>query len=180
MASVAAFNLKKWIDEHRDLLKPPVCNKQVWQDAEFIVMIIGGPNERTDFHVDPGEEFFYQLEGDMNLKIFEDGKVKDVPIKEGEVLLLPPNLPHSPQRFSDTVGMVVERKRREGEMDHLRWYCQKCNEIIFDDSFHLTNIEKQLKPVFDKYYGDEMLRTCKKCGWVEPPKKAPAAASKSS
>ncbi|PCI37806.1 MAG: 3-hydroxyanthranilate 3,4-dioxygenase [Elusimicrobia bacterium] len=176
MANFSAFNLKKWIDEHRDVLKPPVCNKQVWKDSEFIVMIIGGPNQRTDFHIDPGEEFFYQLEGDMVLTIFEDGVVKDVPIKEGEVLLLPPNVPHSPQRFENTVGMVVERRRREGEIDHLLWYCGDCREIVHDVEFHLTNIEKQLKPIFDAYYGDEKLRTCGKCGWVEPAKEKAKAA----
>ncbi len=109
-----AFNFRKWIDENRHLLKPPVGNKQVFRDSEFIIMVVGGPNSRKDFHVDPGEEFFYQLEGDMLLKTVQDGKMVDVPIREGEILLLPPNVPHSPRRFANTVGLVIERQRQAG------------------------------------------------------------------
>src|SRR5262249_456020 len=56
-----AFNLKRWIDEHRALLKPPIGAEMIWKDSQFIVMIIGGPNARRDFHIDPSDEFFYQL-----------------------------------------------------------------------------------------------------------------------
>jgi 3-hydroxyanthranilate 3,4-dioxygenase len=112
------LHLKTWIDENRHLLKPPVGNKLVWKDTEFNVMIVGGPNTRKDYHVDPGEEFFYQVEGDMVLKVIEDGKPRDIAIREGEMFLLPAGVPHSPQRFPNTVGMVVERARRPEERDH--------------------------------------------------------------
>ncbi len=110
MALMPPFNFKKWIDEHRHLLKPPVGNQMVWQDRDFIVMVVGGPNSRTDFHIDESEEFFYQLEGDINLRIIEDGKPRDMPIREGDIFLLPPKVPHSPQRPAGTVGLVIERK----------------------------------------------------------------------
>ena len=174
MGKLAAFNLKSWIDEHRHLLKPPVGNACVWEDTEFIVMIVGGPNRRNDYHIDPGEEFFYQLEGDMVLKVMEDGKPRDIPIHEGDVLLLPGLVPHSPQRQANTVGMVVERQRRTDEKDHLRWYCESCGEILHDAQFHAKDLATQLKPVIENFYGDKALRTCNGCGTVmEPP--APVA-----
>ena len=108
------INFKEWINEHRHLLKPPVGNQVVYQDTEFIIMVVGGPNIRKDYHINKGEEFFYQLEGNMILRIREKGKPKDIPINEGEIFLLSPNIPHSPQRFENTVGLVVERKRHEG------------------------------------------------------------------
>ncbi|HEU4719097.1 MAG TPA: 3-hydroxyanthranilate 3,4-dioxygenase [Bacteroidia bacterium] len=164
------FNFKKWIDENRHLLKPPVNNKVVYRDTEFIVMVVGGPNSRKDFHYNESEEFFYQLEGDIKVRIQEDGKAVEVPIKEGDIFLLPPKVPHNPMRGPDTVGLVMERKRREGEKDGLMWFCEKCNNKLYDEYFTLTDITKQFQVVFEKFYGSEELRTCKKCGAVmEPP-----------
>ncbi len=114
MRELKPLNFQKWIDEHRHLLKPPVCNKLVFEDAEFIVMVVGGPNTRKDYHYDEGEEFFYQLEGRMVLKIMQDGQLKDIPIEAGEIFLLPARVPHSPQRFENSVGLVIERKRLPG------------------------------------------------------------------
>lgn len=173
MSLPPVYNLKDWISRHQDKLKPPVCNEQVWRDREFIVMVIGGPNQRTDYHVDPGEEWFYQIQGDMVLKVVADGRPQDIPIREGEMFLLPALVPHSPQRLRDTVGMVIERVRRPGEKDHLRWYCESCREPLYDAEFQLVDITQQLKPVFDAFYGDEQLRTCRRCKTVHP---APAPA----
>lgn len=159
-----AFNFKKWIEENRPLLKPPVGNKCIWPNREFIVMVVGGPNERTDFHVNGSEEFFHQLEGDMVLKIRDkNGKFKDVHIREGDIFLLPAGTPHSPQRQANTIGLVVERKRREEELDGLQWYCEKCGDKLYEEFFHLTNIETQFQAVFERYYESEHT-TCKKCG----------------
>lgn len=166
MPKLAPLHLMQWVAENRDQLRPPVGNKLVWKDTEFNVMIVGGPNTRKDYHVDPGEEFFFQLEGDMVLKVIEDGQPRDIPIKEGEIFLLPPNVPHSPQRFPDTVGLVLERRRASNERDHLRWYCEQCGEILYDESFHCTDLGTQLKPVIETFHGDEGLRTCAKCGAV--------------
>lgn len=165
------FNFKQWIDEHRHLLKPPVGNKLVYEDAEFIVQVVGGPNSRKDFHFDEGEEFFYQIEGEILVKIQEDGKCVDVPIKEGEIFLLPPRIPHNPVRGANTVGLVIERKRRDGELDGLLWFCESCNEKLYEEYFELTDITTQFQGVFKRFYENEDLRTCKNCKIVmqQPP-----------
>jgi len=160
--NLQALNFKKWIDDNRDSLKPPVGNKLVFKDREFIVMVVGGPNERTDFHVNGGEEFFHQLEGNMTLRVFTDGHIRDVRIRAGEIYLLPPHTPHSPQREDKSIGLVIERRRREGEFDSLQWYCEKCETKLFEESFKLTNIETQFPAVFEKYYTSENVK-CKKC-----------------
>jgi 3-hydroxyanthranilate 3,4-dioxygenase len=162
-------NLKAWIDEHRHLLKPPVGNKMVWQDSEFLVMIVGGPNQRKDYHIEEGEEFFYQIEGDIVVRVIENGKRRDVPIRQGEMFLLPARIPHSPQRPANTVGMVIERRRESGEEDHLRWYCEKCDAVLHDSTFELRDLGTQLKPIIETFWATEALRTCKKCGAVMQP-----------
>ena len=165
------LNLQAWIDEHRHLLKPPVGNKCVY-DADYIVMIVGGPNTRTDYHFEEGPELFYQLEGEMVLRIQEDGKVRDIPIKAGESFYLPPRVPHSPQRMAGGVGLVVERRRMKGEHDALQWYCERCNHLLHEEHFELVDIETQFGPVFERFFGDLAKRTCKVCGAVmEPPVK---------
>lgn len=166
------FSLKKWIEEHRHLLKPPVGNKRIWTDSEFIVMVVGGPNSRKDFHYNEGEEFFYQLEGDIVVKIQEDGRCVEVPICEGEIFLLPPRVPHNPCRPANTVGLVVERRRRPEEKDGLLWFCENCNHKLYEEYFPLNNIETDFGRVFQTFYGSESFRTCKNCGTVmEPPAK---------
>jgi 3-hydroxyanthranilate 3,4-dioxygenase len=172
MAGLAAFNLQRWINEHRDLLKPPVGNAQIWQNTEFMVTIVGGPNVRTDYHDDPAEEFFYQLKGDIVLRIQEDGKMRDVPLHEGDVLLLPPHVRHSPQRPADSLGLVIERVRRKGEIDAFEWYCQKCNTLVHRREVQLQSLVDDLPPVFDEYYGDSALRVCPSCGHENPGKPA--------
>ena len=162
------IDFKKWIDAHREQLKPPVCNKQVFEGGEFIVMVVGGPNSRKDYHVDEGPEFFYQLEGDMQLKTIQAGKVVDIPIREGEVFLLPPKLPHSPQRFADTLGLVIERKRLAHEHDGLQWYCEHCDHLLYEEFFHLEDVEKDFPPVFDRFFSSLAHRTCSRCGAVMP------------
>ena len=165
------FNFKKWIDENRHLLKPPVGNKVIWENAELIVMVVGGPNSRKDYHFNEGEEFYYQIEGNILVKIQEDGKAADVHINEGEVFLLPPRTAHSPIRGANTVGLVIETKRKEGERDGLLWFCENCNNLLYEEYFPLSNIMTQFQAVFNRFYGSKDLRTCKKCGYVmEPPK----------
>jgi 3-hydroxyanthranilate 3,4-dioxygenase len=165
---IPPFNLKKWIDDNRDLLKPPVSNKNLYVDAgDFIVMIVGGPNARKDYHLNESEELFYQIEGDITVRIQHEGKAKDVVIKEGEMFLLPANVPHSPMRGPNTVGLVIERVRRGTNMqDGLMWFCESCNNKLHEYRFPLTNIEKDFLPRFREFYGSEELRTCKSCGHV--------------
>ena len=164
MSSFHPLNFKKWIDENRHLLKPPVGNKVVWKDREFIVMVVGGPNARTDFHVNQSEEFFYQLEGAMTLKIRNtENHIEEVRITAGDIFLLPPKTPHSPQREAGSVGLVIERRRREGEIDGLQWYCEKCENKLYEEFFTLTNIETQFPAVFERYYNSPHVK-CKSCG----------------
>lgn len=166
MQALQPFHLHHWIDANRHLLRPPVGNKRVFRDSEFIIMVVGGPNSRKDYHVDPAEEFFYQLEGDMLLKTVQDGRPVDVPIREGEILLLPPRVPHSPQRFADTVGLVIERERRPGEQDAFQWYCERCSNLLHEEQFTLLDIEKQFPSLFERFYGSLERRTCARCGTV--------------
>ncbi len=166
MATPSPFNLRAWIEDNRELLKPPVGNKMVWKDTEFLVMVVGGPNRRKDFHVEEGEEFFFQVEGDITLRIMEDGRPRDITIREGEIFLLPPRVPHSPQRPENTVGMVIERVRKPGELDHLVWFCESCGKTLHDAAFELQDLGKQLKPIIESFYADEALRTCRHCGAV--------------
>ncbi len=168
MDTPQALNLKRWIDEHRELLKPPVGNKLVYHDTEFIIMVVGGPNARRDFHVDPAEEFFHQLEGDMTLRVMENGRIRELPIRAGEILLLPARVPHSPQRPAGSVGLVVERRRRAGELDGLQWYCERCHALLYEEQLALIDIETQLPPVFARFYADPAHRRCRQCGAVEP------------
>ncbi len=160
------FNFQEWIDQNREQLKPPVSNKVLFHDTEFIIMVVGGPNQRNDYHINEGEEFFYQLEGEMTLKIKQDGKLQDIPIKAGEVFLLPPKVPHSPQRKAHSIGLVVERKRASHEQDGFEWYCPQCAQTLYSEFIHLTDIEKDLKPVFERYQADSKHQQCQSCGWA--------------
>ncbi len=162
------FNLQKWIAENRHLLKPPVANKQLCVDSgDFIVMVVGGPNGRKDYHWEEGEELFYQLHGDMQVKIIHpDGTPETVDIREGEMFLLPPRVPHSPQRPADTIGLVIERKRQEGEIDKLMWFCDSCGKPLHEASFALADIGSQIKEAIQAFKEDLNARTCRHCGAV--------------
>jgi len=162
-----AFNFRKWIDEHRHLLKPPVMNQVVYNESnDFIVMVVGGPNKRKDFHYNETEEFFYQLEGNIVVKIVEDGKIVDVPINEGEIFLLPARTPHSPRRPENSVGLVMEVPRPEGTLDGFQWYCENCSNLLYEEKMQVGDIVKDLPQVMEKFYANEKLRTCNKCGEV--------------
>ncbi len=168
MAIAKPFNLNKWVDDNRQFLKPPVGNKQIYfENDDFIVMIVGGPNGRKDYHFEDGEELFYQLEGDITLKIInDDGTPEDIQIREGDMFLLPPRIPHSPQRPANTIGLVIERYRKEGEVDKLMWFCENCNNKLHEDTFEMTDIVTQLPPVMNNFMNSEELRTCNECGSV--------------
>jgi 3-hydroxyanthranilate 3,4-dioxygenase len=160
------FNLRLWIDQNRHLLKPPVGNKLLFHDSAFIVMAVGGPNSRKDFHHDPGEELFFQLEGDIVLQIVQDGGVTDVPIREGELFLLPPEVPHSPRRPAGTVGIVVERRRGPDELDGFSWYCEQCGNRLYMERVPVLNIDTELPAIFARFFSSLQHRTCKACGTV--------------
>lgn len=162
------FNIKQWIEEHRSEMKPPVGNRNLYTEAgDYIVMMVAGPNARKDYHFNETEELFYQLEGDVMVRIQEEGKAVEIQIKEGEMFLLPANTPHSPIRPAGTMGLVIEVKRADRELrDGLLWVCEKCNNKLHETYFVLNDIEKDFFPRFKEYYNSEDLRTCKKCGHV--------------
>ena len=164
------ISIQSWIAENAASLKPPVGGKAVWQDtADFMVVILGG-NDRTDWHVNPTEEFFYQLEGDITLKIREDGRIKAIPISAGELFLLPANVPHSPQRPPRTKGLVIERFRPAGQIDKIQWYCEECDELVrsVEGEIQPNALVKFINDATAEYVADEAKRTCPKCGHVNP------------
>jgi len=166
------LNLKQWIDENKELLKPPVNNKEIYPGGDFIIMIVGGPNERVDYHYNETAEFFYQIKGDISLKVVEDGKFREIFIKEGEIFLLPAKVPHSPQRPADTIGLVIEMKRIPSNTDGFQWYCPNCGNKLYEEYLKLENIVKQLPETFARFNGNEELHNCNKCGHkLEVPKK---------
>lgn len=168
MSGFKPINLMQWIDDNREILKPPVGNKMIYND-DFIIMVVGGPNSRKDYHLNQTPEFFYQVEGDIILKIIEDGVPKDIHIKEGEVYYLPPNIPHSPQRGANTIGLVIEQKRDEDMEDAMVWFCEVCHHKLHQESFRLQNIETDLPIIFDQYYSNMQCRTCDSCGAIMQP-----------
>jgi 3-hydroxyanthranilate 3,4-dioxygenase len=169
------LNFKAWIDENRHLLKPPVGNKCVWEDGDYIVMVVGGPNSRKDYHFNKTPEFFYQVEGDINLRIIDKGVQRDIPIKEGEIFLLPAGVPHSPQRGANTVGLVIETKRPKQMKDGMLWFCESCGHKLYEEKFYCANIENDLPRIMKEFYSNEALRTCKKCSNIMQPPLPPKA-----
>jgi 3-hydroxyanthranilate 3,4-dioxygenase len=170
ISTLKAFNLQGWIEQNKDKLKPPVGNAQVWEDGEFMVTVVGGPNQRRDFHDDPTEEFFYQLKGDIFLRIMQQpGQPPvEIPIREGEVFLLPKHVRHSPQRQANTIGLVIEMPRPDGTVDAFEWYCPNCHNLVHRAEVRLKSLVRDLPPLFERFYGSEELRRCKSCGTVHP------------
>jgi 3-hydroxyanthranilate 3,4-dioxygenase len=174
MSRLAAFNFQKWIEDNKHLLKPPVGNQQIWKDADLMVTVVGGPNKRTDYHDDPVEEFFYQLKGDMLLKLYDGKEFYDVPIREGEIFLLPPHVRHSPQRPQEgSIGLVIEPARPEGALDAIEWYCFECEHLVHRAELDLESIVDDLPPVYKAFYASEEARTCPNCGTLHPGKEPP-------
>lgn len=169
------FNFQNWINQNQQFLKPPVSNKQLFDaKTDMVVMIVGGPNQRVDFHDDSVEEFFYQLKGDMVLKIAENGQIFDVPVREGEVFLLPAHVRHSPQRpVPGSVGLVVEGTRRPEDKDGFEWFCFDCGSLVHRVEVTVTDIVKDLPPLFDAFYENHDLRGCPECGATHPGKQPP-------
>ena len=168
MEPLVAFGLWRWIDDNRHAFAPPVGNKVVWEDSQFTAMIIRGPNARRDFHVDPSDEIFYMLRGDMVLEYIRDGARVNQVIREGELMLVPALTPHAPHRPADTWGLVVEIKRSPGQTESLRWYCDRCNAVLHDVTMHIADIERELKAAIERFDASVELRTCRRCGHVQP------------
>ncbi|KAI0817760.1 3-hydroxyanthranilic acid dioxygenase [Xylaria sp. FL0064] len=158
-------NLPRWLAENSHLLKPPVNNYCVYNEG-FTVMIVGGPNARTDYHINETPEWFYQYKGAMLLKVVDEGEFRDVVIREGDMFLLPGNTPHNPVRFADTVGVVIEQRRPADAIDRMRWYCQEegCGVVVHEAAFHCTDLGTQIKAAIEAFMASEDNRRCAKCG----------------
>ncbi|CAI7666474.1 unnamed protein product [Penicillium palitans] len=170
-----ALNIPKWLEENSHLLQPPVNNYCVYHPstpatAGYTVMIVGGPNARTDFHINTTPEFFYQYRGSMLLKTVDNSTTppsfQDIPIHEGSIFLLPANTPHCPVRFKDTVGVVMEQPRAKDAVDAMRWYCKSCKEIVWEKKFVCVDLGTQVKAVVEEFAADEEKRKCKACGEI--------------
>lgn len=166
------FSFPGWVEQHRHLLKPPVGNREMLPgSSDYIVMVVGGPNQRTDFHVDPYEEFFYQVEGNMHINLMTPEGPQTVHVREGQMWLLPRNVPHSPQRPEPgSIGMVVERVREEGTLEKFQWYCPRCDHLVHEVELQVRDIAADLPPVFEAFYADEAARVCGNCGTLHPGK----------
>ena len=168
MKPLVSFGLWDWIDKNRHAFEPPVGNKVVWEDTQFTAMIVRGPNARRDFHVDPSDEIFYMLKGDMVLEYIDGGRRHRQTIREGELLLVPALTPHSPHRPADTWGLVVEIKRRPDETESLLWLCERCDAELHAVTMHVADIERELKAAIEHFDASVTLRTCRTCGHVQP------------
>jgi 3-hydroxyanthranilate 3,4-dioxygenase len=158
------INLMKWVEENRDRLRPPVGNQYLYDGEGLFVMVIGGPNARNDFHMTNSEEYFFQLKGDIVVRIIEDGKIKDVPVREGETFFIPGGVPHSPTRPPNTIGVVVELRRPPGETEHLQFYCESCGKLVYDKEFDCADIVEHFSRAMEEFWADPKLSTCQACG----------------
>lgn len=164
------FSLIDWVTQNKHLLKPPVSNQVLYGDVskDFIVMVVGGPNARNDFHVNDGDEIFYQLAGQIVVRTIEEGKIVDNHLGPGDMLLVPGGRPHNPCRTADSVGLVIERPRKSGELDGFQWYCDQCGHQLHAHFAEITDIVNQLPPIMEAFQSNLDLRTCQQCGTVSP------------
>lgn len=158
-----------WIAQNRQSLQPPVGNQLLWPSRDYIIMVVAGPNQRQDYHINQGEEFFYQIEGDLVLKVIEQGEFKDILIRQGETFLLPGGVPHSPQRAANTTGLVIEQMRAPESQDAFQWYCLQCQHKMYEVTEYIDDIVKALPKIFEQFYGNPKHCTCRHCGWQARP-----------
>lgn len=171
MSTLKPINFRQWLRDHEQLLKPPVNNSLVWENADLMVTVVGGPNHRLDYHVDPVEEFFYQFKGNAFLRIMGEEGPYELHLREGDIFLLPPGVPHSPQRpEAGSLCLVIEPKRPAGALDAFEWYCGSCNHRLHRVEVRLTSIVNDLPPLFEAFAADESLRRCTRCGTLHPGK----------
>ena len=170
MELLSTFHLKRWVQDNAHLFNPPFrTNQLLVHHKDFLVMMLRGPNTRLDFHIEPGDEFFYQVEGDMELVLKPEGERRqNIRIKEGEIFVCPGGLPHSPRRFENTWGLVIEVKRRPDQTESLRWYCERCDALLHEVTMHVADIERELKAAIEGFAASHELRTCRRCGYLQP------------
>jgi 3-hydroxyanthranilate 3,4-dioxygenase len=170
MEPLSTFNLKRWVEENRSYFNPPFrTNKLLVSHKDFLVMILRGPNTRLDFHIEPGDEFFYQVEGSMELHLKPEGERRQiVTIEEGDIFVCPGGMPHSPRRFENTWGLVIERKRKTSEREEFAWFCERCDQPVLRRGMDQGDIPRQVCAVYEEFNANAALRTCSSCGYVFP------------
>ncbi|MEA2639136.1 MAG: 3-hydroxyanthranilate 3,4-dioxygenase [Chloroflexota bacterium] len=174
MRPLVSRDLWQWIEENRETFQPPVGNKVIWEDSQYTAMVIHGPNARRDFHIDPSDEIFYQLRGDIVVEHLDGGGQRQHSIVgEGELFLMPAFVPHAPHRPADSWGLVIEIKRRPDQTESLLWICEQCNARLHEVTMHVANIETELKLAIEQFNASAALRTCQVCGYVQPATVAP-------
>ena len=164
------INFQTWLDDHQHLLQPPVGNQQIWSDSQTIVTVVGGPNQRTDFHDDPYEEYFHQFKGNAHLLIADRGRFERVDLHEGDIFLLPAHVLHSPQRPEPgSLCTVIESSRPAGVLDAFEWFCASCGSSVHRSELQLASIVEDLPAVYQRFYeSSDEARRCKHCGTVHP------------
>ena len=158
------IHLLNWVTANKASFQPPVGNKYLYSGTDFFVMLIAGPNARNDFHKTDSEEFFMQLTGEILVKTWENGKIVDHVIREGETFFIPPNVPHAPCRPQGTLGLVIERRRPEGELEHQLFYCEKCHALVEDNAFDCKDIVHAFREAMEAFWADPERSTCEHCG----------------
>jgi 3-hydroxyanthranilate 3,4-dioxygenase len=170
MPTFSATDLKRWVEENRHVYNPPYkTNHILMHHDEFFVLVLNGPNMRFDFHREPGEEFFFQIHGDIELHLKPERERRQVvKIREGEIFLCPGGLAHSPRRGEGTWGLVIERKRKPEEKEEFLWFCETCDERVMARTIVQGDTGAQVTAIYEAFNADPRLRTCTACGYVFP------------
>jgi 3-hydroxyanthranilate 3,4-dioxygenase len=155
-----SFNLQKWIDDNRGDWGQ---RRVIWQDSDFIAFVTRGPNRRKDYHINPGDEIFYQLEGELNLHYLKGDKQELAVLKAGDIFLLPRNVPHSPRRADGSWTYVVERTRGQSELDRFIWPCEQCGNQLYETTVRFDDPSDAVKKATDSLRADPALATCNQC-----------------
>jgi 3-hydroxyanthranilate 3,4-dioxygenase len=170
MTMLFTRDVLKWVEENRSRTdKPLMSHERVWYNG-FLVMLFDGPTpkDRCDFHINTSPEFFYQLVGDMQCRVIENGRFRDITVKEGEMFMLPANEPHLNSRVQGSLGIVLHQTRAPGAKDSIVWYCENCCNQLYRADYIFEDLKAQLPIFVRKFLADEALRTCDACGTVMP------------
>jgi len=159
-----AVHVPSWVEKNRHLMVPPVSNKYLFSGQDFFVMLIAGPNARNDYHMTNSEEFFMQLKGEVSIRVRDAHGIRDIALREGEALYIPGGVPHRPQRGPNTLGLVVERRRPATETEHIIFYCEKCEALVYDKEFACADIVKHFREAMEAFWADPTLCICPSCG----------------
>jgi 3-hydroxyanthranilate 3,4-dioxygenase len=140
----------------------------LWQEAESLAFVARGRDYRSEFHINPADELMYQVKGTMQLHYrTPDGKEEVAVLDEGAVIFTPAGTPHSPRFPSDAYALIVERKRRPGEIDRFQWFCARCDNLLHEEEFVVADYrDDPVSQAYRNFYTSLAARTCARCGEV--------------